>query len=144
MASANFRNFALALAKGDHDFDTDTLKAMLVTAAPSESNLDTWVDRADVTGEHAATGGYTAGGFNVTIDSVALDTAGNRAVITLSAASPTYTGVTLAGVLGCIIYKSTGVAANDLLISFVDYGSAKGVTAGNFTASFTTPLYINA
>lgn len=144
MASANFRNFALALANGDHDFGADTLKAMLVTAAPSEANLDAWVDRADVTGEHAATGGYTTGGFNVTIDSVTLDASGNRAVITLSAASPTYSDVTLAGVVGCIIYKSTGTAANDLLISFVDYGSAKGVTAGNFTASFTTPLYINA
>lgn len=144
MASANFRNFALNLAKGDHDFDTNTLKALLVTTMPDETALDTWNDRADVTGEHAATGGYTTGGFNVTIDSVALDTSGNRAVITLSAASPTYSDVTLAGVLGCIIYKSTGTAANDLLISFVDYGSAKGVTAGNFTASFTTPLYVNA
>lgn len=144
MASANFRNFALALAGGQHNFNSDTIKAALVTTAPNETALDTWEDRADITGEHAATGGYAAGGFDVDVESVTLDAANNRAVITLSADSPTYSNVTLAGVVGCILYKSTGVAANDRLISFVDYGSAKGVTAGNFTASFTTPLYVNA
>lgn len=142
MASANFRKHALALAQSF--YGSGTFKALLLTSLPSEGNLDAWEDRAEVTGEHAATGGYTTGGFDVTVDSITLDTDNNRAVVTFTADSPTYTDVTLAGVVGCLIYKSTGVAANDPVLHVVDYGSAKGVTAGNFTASFTTPLYINA
>lgn len=143
MASANFGKFAFNLAKGDIDFDTAAFKCLLVTSAPSEANLDGWNDRADVTIEHPATGGYTAGGFDVTAGAVTEDTANNRVSITFTAASPTLSSVTLAGVVGAILYKSTGVAADDLLLSFIDYGSTKGVTAGNFTHTFTTPLYIN-
>lgn len=143
MASANFGKFALNLASGAINFNSDAFKCLLVTAAPNETALDTWNDRADVTGEHAATGGYPAGGFEVTVESVVEDAANNRVVITFSAPDPTLTGVTLAGVVGAILYKSTGVAANDPLLSFVDYGSAKGVTSGSFTHAFTTPLYIN-
>ncbi|AMO36412.1 hypothetical protein [Thauera humireducens] len=143
MASANFGKFALNLASGAINFNTDSFKCLLVTAAPNEAALDTWNDRADVTGEHAATGGYPAGGFEVTVASVVEDAANNRVAITFSAPDPTLTGVTLAGVVGAILYKSTGVAANDPLLSFVDYGSAKGVTSGSFTHAFTTPLYIN-
>jgi len=140
MPSANVSNLPLKVAQA---YFTGTWKFMLVTSAPSESDLDTWATRSQVTSEHAATGGYTAGGFNVTIDSVTLDTANNRAAVTFSAASPTLTGVTLAGVVGGFLYKSLGSAATDELATFVDYGSAKGVTSGNFTHTFTTPLYIN-
>lgn len=143
MASANFGKFALNLASGAINFNSDAFKCLLVTAAPNETALDTWNDRADVTGEHAATGGYPAGGFEVTVESVVEDAANNRLVITFSAADPALSDVTVAGALGAILYKSTGVAANDPLLSFVDYGSAKGVTAGNFRHTFTTPLYIN-
>lgn len=66
MASANFTRLTHSLATGAINYGSDTFKAMLVTSIPSESNLDTWEDRADVTVEHAATGGYTAGGFNAT------------------------------------------------------------------------------
>lgn len=140
MPSANVSNLPLKVAQA---YFTGTWKFMLVTAAPSESELDTWATRSQVTSEHAATGGYTAGGFNVTIDSITLDTTNNRAVVTFSAANPTLTGVTLAGVVGGFLYKSVGSAATDELATFVDYGSAKGVTAGNFTHTFTTPLYVN-
>ena len=143
MASANFGRFAANLATGGINFGTDTYKCLLVTSIPSEANLDTWNDRADVTIEHAATGGYTAGGFTVTAGAVTEDTANNRVSISFTAANPTLSDVTLAGVVGAILYKSTGVAGNDVLLSFIDYGATKGVTAGNFTHTFTTPLYIN-
>lgn len=140
MASANVSNLPLKVAQA---YFTGTWKFMLVTSAPSEADLDSWATRSQVTSEHAASGGYTAGGFNVTIDSVTLDTENNRAVVTFSAANPTLNNVTLAGVVGGFLYKSLGSAATDELVTFVDYGSAKGVTAGNFTHTFTTPLYIN-
>lgn len=140
MASANVSNLPLKVAQA---YFTGTWKFMLVTDAPSESDLDTWDTRSDVTTEHAATGGYTAGGFTVTIDSITLDTTNNRAVVTFSADNPTLTDVTLSGVVGGFLYKAVGTAATDELATFVDYGSAKDVTAGNFTHTFTTPLYIN-
>lgn len=143
MASANFRNVALAIASAAINFGTDTFKALLVTSFPNETALDTWVDRADVTGEHAASGGYGTGGFDITVDSMTLNTTENRLEIEFLAPDPTYEDVTLAGVVGCIIYKSTGTAANDLLVSAVDFGSAKGVTSGNFRVIFGTPLFIN-
>lgn len=142
MASENFRNLTLSLAKAEIAFDTADFKALLVTAIPNESALDTWVDRADVTGEHPATGGYTTGGFDVTVDSVTLDTGNDWTSITISAPSPTYEDVTLAGVVGCIVYKDTGTAADDTLVSFVDFESTKGVTAGDFNVTFTSPLRI--
>lgn len=143
MANANFTRLTHSLAVAAINFGSDTFKAMLVTAIPSESNLDTWEDRADVTSEHAATGGYTAGGFSVTAGTPTVDTANNRTSVTYTCASPTYAGVTLAGVVGCIIYKSTGTAANDLLMHFVDFESTKGVTGGDFNVTFTAPLYIS-
>lgn len=140
MASANVTSLTKKMADA---YFTGSWKFMLVTAVPSESDLDTWATRSQVTSEHAATCGYTAGGFAVTIDSVTLDTANNRAVVTFSAANPTLTGVTLSGVVGGFLYKSVGTAATDELASFIDYGGTKGVTSGNFTHTFSTPLYVN-
>lgn len=143
MASANFGKFALGLAGGNHVIATDTHKAVLVTVLPDETALDTWQFRSSVTNEHAATGGYTTGGFNVTVDSVVEDTTNNRIAVTYSAANPTYTGVTLAGVVGCVIYKVVGTAGTDRVMHLVDFAGTKGVTAGNFTVTFSTPFYIN-
>jgi len=142
MASANFTNLTDHLAKGAVNFSTDTFKAILVTAVPSESDLDTFVNRSSVATEHAATGGYTAGGFAVTASVAAVDTTNNRVAVTYSCASPTYSGATLSAV-GCIIYKSTGSSATDKLLHFVDFGGTVTSTAGNYTVTFSTPFYIN-
>ena len=77
MASSNFTNLARALAKGDLDFDTNTFKVMLVSAIPSEANLDAWANRSDVTSEISGTG-YTAGGIAQAFTLDALDTANTR------------------------------------------------------------------
>lgn len=143
MASSNFRNLPRALALGQIDFSTGAFKAILVTAVPSETELDTWLDRADVTTEHAATGGYTAGGFAVTASVGAVDTTNNRVDVTFSVTNPVYSGSTLSAV-GCIVYLSTGVAANDLLVSFVDFGSTVSSTNGDYSVTFSTPLRIAA
>ncbi len=142
MASANFTNLTDHLAKAAVNFSTDTFKAILVTAVPSESDLDTFINRSSVTTEHAATGGYTAGGFAVTASVGAVDTTNNRVAVTYTCGSPTYTSATLSAV-GCIIYKSTGNAATDKLLHFVDFGGTVTSTAGNYTVTFSTPFYIN-
>jgi len=142
MASANFTNLTDHLAKAAVNFSTDTFKAILVTAVPSESDLDTFINRSSIATEHAATGGYTAGGFAVTASVGAVDTTNNRVAVTYTCASPTYSSATLSAV-GCIIYKSTGSSATDKLLHFVDFGGTVTSTAGNYTVTFSTPFYIN-
>lgn len=142
MSSANFTNLTDHQARAAINFATDTFKAILVTAVPSESDLDTFINRSSVTTEHAATGGYTAGGFSVTASVGAVDTTNNRTAVTYTCASPTYSSATISAV-GCIIYKSTGNAATDKLMHFVDFGGTVSSTSGNFTVTFSTPFYIN-
>lgn len=141
MASANFTNLTDHLAKAAINFGTDSFKCLLVSSVPSEANLDSWVNRSDVTNEISGTG-YTAGGVAVTATVGAVDTTNNRQSITFGNLSPGWTSATLTAV-GCIIYKSTGVAGNDKLVTFVDFGGTVSSTAGNYSVTFSTPLYIN-
>lgn len=141
MPSQNVSSLPRKIAQA---YFTGAWKFMLVTAAPSEANIDAWDTRSDVTSEHPATGGYVAGGFSVTIESIALDVENNRAAVTFTNEDPALTDVTVSGVVGGFLYKALGSAATDELATFVDYGGVKGVTAGNFRHTFTTPLYINA
>jgi hypothetical protein len=141
MASANFRNVTQALAKAQINFSTGAFKALLVTAVPNASALDTWIDRADVTGEHAASGGYTTGGFDVTASVAAVDTVNDCTDVTFSVTNPVYTAATISAV-GCIIYLSTGVAANDLLCCFVDFGGTVASVASTYDVTFSSALRI--
>lgn len=142
MASENFRQLTRHLAKADIDFDTATLKVLLVSSVPSEANLDAWVDRADVTNE--VTGdGYTEGGIAQAYTLEAFDDTNNRQAITYTNISNGWTDATISAV-GAIIYKSTGTEADDLLLHFVDFGGTVTSTAGNFSITYTAPFYINA
>lgn len=143
MASANFRNLADHLARGAINFSSDTFKVLLVTSIPSEANLDSWVNRSDVTNEVAAGGGYTAGGVTVTASVGAVDTTNNRVPVNFADLSPGWTSATITAV-GAIIYKSTGSAAADKLVTFVDFSGTVASVSGSFSVDFTTPLYINA
>ena len=142
MASENFTNLTDHLARARINFATDDFKAVIVSSIPTEANLDAWEFLNDVTNEIAAGGEYVAGGFAVTAAVGAVDTTNNRVAVTFSAASPTYTDSTISGV-GCIIYKDTGVAGTSPLAHFVDWDGTVSSTNGNFTATFSTPLYIN-
>ena len=139
MASQNFSKLTERLASY---FSSGTFKAMLVTAVPSETELDTWAVRSDVTSEHAANGTYVTGGFPVTAAVGALDSANNRIPVTFSAANPTYSNGTISAV-GVVIYKVVGSAATDEIVTFVDFGGTKSVAGGDFTVTFSNPLYIN-
>lgn len=142
MASANFRNLARALAKADIDFDTNTFKVLLVSSVPSESNLDTWANRSDVTNEITGSG-YTSGGVAQAFTLGALDTTNNRQPITYSDNATAWTSATISAV-GSIIYKNSGVAATDTLMHFVDFGGTVSVSPGTFGLSYSSPFYINA
>ncbi len=44
---------------------------------------------------------------------------------------------------GAIVYKSTGTAANDLLICYFDFGADKSSSAGNFTITWNAEGIVN-
>ena len=57
MASQNFTYLSNAFAEGSINYRTNAFKCLLITTPiPSESELDTWVDRADVLREHDVSG----------------------------------------------------------------------------------------
>ena len=142
MASANFRNLADHLAKAAINFGSDSFKVLLVSSVPSETNLDGWINRSDVTNEVTGTG-YSAGGVAVTATVGSVDTTNNRVAITFGNLSPGWTSATISAV-GAIIYKSTGTASTDKLVQFVDFSGTVASTNGNYSVTFSTPLYINA
>lgn len=141
MASANFTNLADHLAKGAINFSTASFKCILVSAVPSATELDTWINRSSVTTEVTGTG-YTTGGVAVTATVGAVDTTNNRVTITFGNLSPGWTSSTITAV-GAIIYLNSGAAATDKLVQFVDFSGTVSSTAGNYSVTFSTPIYIN-
>jgi hypothetical protein len=141
MASTNFTRLTQHMAKADIDFDSATLKVLLVSAVPSEANFDAWEFRSDVTLEVTGTG-YTAGGISQPYTLNAVDTTNNRASITYTDRAPGWTTSTITA-LGAIIYKDTGSAATDVLMHFVDFGGTITGTASDFTVNYSAPFYIN-
>ncbi len=151
MASANFTNLSQYIANANIDFGAGTFKAMLMDdgITPTEIELDTWIDRADVDTadrEHAVSGNYVAGGFDCTATVNATDTTNNLTGITIvptvGNGNAVFSSSTISSV-GAIIYLSTGVAANDLLISFVDFNGTITSTNDDFKVTITNDLEIS-
>lgn len=141
MPSANFTNLPRALAKGDIDFDTLSAKVMLVTSALSESNLDTWVNRSDVTNEVANGNGYTTGGIAQAFTLNALDTTNNLQSIAYTDITNGWTAATF-NAAGVIIYKNTGNAATDTLMHYVEFAAALTPVNGNASIDYTSTFNI--
>lgn len=134
MASLIYNKAIDALVRAGINFASDTFKVMLVTSAYTP-NKDTHEDRADVTNEVVGTG-YTAGGV-ATTPTITLDTTNDRVDITFSNVSWATATITARA---AVIYKSTGVAANDTLIAYVDFGSDVSSTNAAFAVTFSSAL----
>ena len=147
MASFNFTSFARNLAKADVDFDTATFKVLLVTVAPTVTettgNQDVWDFRDDVTNEVPNGSGYATGGIAqaFTLDALTLNP--GRQSITWTNITNGWTAATFSAV-GAIIYQNVGTASTDRLLHFIDFGGTVSCTSGNFSITYSTPLYITA
>ncbi len=138
MASTN----SLFLTKRMADaYFTGTYKMLLVSSLPSEADFDSFDFRANIANEVPNSGTYVSGGAAVTCSVGAVDTTNNRTAVTIGSPAP-WTGATIAAVGGWI-YKAVGTAATDELVGFVDFGGTITSTAGTFTVTVTTPLYVN-
>jgi hypothetical protein len=140
MSSKNSTFFPRNLAAAY--FGGQSFKFLLVSAVPSEANLDAWEFRNQITNEVTGTG-YTTGGVPVTLTVGAVDTTNNRVPVTATNLAPMLATASVTAVGGWI-YRDTGNATTDALVQFVDFGESVTSTNAAFNASFTVPLYITA
>lgn len=138
MASVIYNAFKKNIMNGGIDLDTDTIKVALVTSSYSP-NIDTHEDMADVTNEVTGTG-YSAGGATLANKTVTADTVDDEGVF--DADDVTWSSSTITA-RGAVVYKSTGTAANDLLICYIDFGSDKSSSSGNFTITWNSEGIVN-
>lgn len=133
MASLIFNSGLYDALTGAIDFDTDTFKVMLVTAAYSP-NKDTHTKRSNVTDEITGTG-YSAGGAAATV-TVNNDTANDRQDVSLGSAS--WGGSTITA-RAAVYYKARGGASSaDELVAYIDFGANITSTAGTFSLTAST------
>lgn len=109
------------------DFDTDTIKAALLTAYTI--NIDTHDFFDDVSGTEITGTGYTAGGATLGSKTATYDTATDQ--IRLDAADTTWTTSTLSAT-DAVVYKSTGTGSTSPLLAGIDFGATVTTTAGTF------------
>jgi len=129
MASFNFTATIRTIV--NNYFGSGTYKMLLVSVLPGETEKDSWDFRNDVTNEVVGVG-YTAGGTAVTLTVAAVDTVNNDVEVTCS--SPSWPSATITAV-GGVLYKDSGSAATDALISVVDFGGSVSSTNGTFTVT---------
>lgn len=142
MASRTFLQAVRSLTKGDIDFDTVTLKVLLMASEPSVANLDAWANRSDISGEFSDTG-YTAGGVTQTFTLNAADTTNHLQSITLDDISSAWTGVTWSTPpVGAIIYVNSGTDTTDKLLWWVLFSSVTAPAGGEFPITYSSDAQI--
>lgn len=138
MASGN----ALILTKRMADaYFTGSFKFLLVSSVPSEANFDAYDFRDDVANEVTGTG-YTSGGVSATVTVGSVDTTNDRTPVTITDLTNAWTSSTISAVGGWL-YKVVGSSSTDQLVCFVDFGGTVTSTAGNYSVTFTAPIYVN-
>lgn len=138
MADVIYNSFKKKIMDGSIDLDTDTIKVALVTSSytPDQDAHDFF---DDVTNEVSGTG-YTAGGASLANKAVTADNTDNEGVF--DADDVTWSTSTITA-RGAVIYKSTGTASTSALICYLDFGSDKTSTAGNFTIQWNAEGILN-
>lgn len=129
MADVIYNSFKRDVANGSIDLDTDTIKVMLVTSTYTPDQ-DLHTKRSDVTNEVSGTG-YSAGGATLANKTVTADNTNNRAAFDADDVTWASSSITARA---AVLYKSRGGAATaDELIAYIDFGSDKVSSSGNFT-----------
>ena len=136
MASIIYNSALEDAVIGNIDFNTDSFKIILVTSSYA-ADKDAHTKRSDVTNEVSGLG-YTTGGVSTAV-TVTKDTVNDR--VDIDFADVSWAGATITAA-GAVIYKTTGSAAADNLVAFMDFGSDITSTNGTFTVDVTSPLRI--
>mgnify|MGYP001228410909 CR=1 FL=1 len=139
MADVIFNAFKKYIMNGSIDLDTDTIKVALVTSSytPDQDAHDFF---NDVTNEVVGTG-YTAGGATLANKAVTQDNTDNEGVF--DADDVTWSTSTITA-RGAVLYKSRGgLSSADELIAYLDFGSDKVSTNGDFTIAWNAEGILN-
>lgn len=124
----------VALGNGEFNFSADTFMIILV-AGGYIPDVDTDTFRADVTSELATGDGYTADGLALTTVTWGWDSGEGAAVLTADPAI--WAAATFTGARYAVVARSTGTAATDRLLSYVDFGSDQEPGGADFTVDFS-------
>lgn len=132
-----YNSCMFGVVDGTISFYTDTFKMMLLdgTYVPDK---DLHTCRANVTGEITATN-YVAGGNTVYMTPY-VDTDTDREVLSFS--NPVFPNVNDAVANAAVIYKSTGDANTDILVTHIDFGKPLLSSAGQFAIVLSGQMYI--
>jgi len=129
MANKKYNSFKANLLKGVFDFESDTIKCMLVsTSYVGTANIDTDTITQANAGEISGTA-YVTGGASLASKTVTQDNTNDKGVF--DAANVTWGSSTItAG--GAVLYKDT----TNELICLIDFGGDKVSSNGDFTINW--------
>jgi hypothetical protein len=131
-AFTKFNSFVEELGKGTHNFNSHTLKVMLVNTAPAATNAV----KADLT-EISAGNGYTAGGNTATLSSWG-QTSGTAKLVLADPTLWTASGGSIGPLRYAVLYNDTPTSPADPLIGYWEYsgGNITLASGETFTVDF--------
>jgi hypothetical protein len=133
MASKIYGSFFGKALNKEIDYDSDTIKVMLVSSSYSP-NQDTHDYLDDVVANEVSGTGYTAGGAALASKTLTYDSASN--VTILDAADVTWASSTITARYAVIYDDSGATNSQKALLGYVDFGSDQSSTSGNFTITW--------
>ena len=133
MANQVYNVLKVGLVNGDINLGADTLKVALVAAAYTP-DIDNDEFYSDITNEIPNGGGYTTGGATLAGVTVLTDLSNDRAA--LDANDVTWATSTITAARAAVIYKDTGTTTTSKLIGYIDFGSDKSSSGGDFTIAW--------
>lgn len=128
MSTVLANNFRVIIAKGIHNFSSDTFKAIAMQYGfvfnPATHDL-----YADVSASELASGsGYTTGGVALAGVAITQNDTDNRADVTWNNITWTASGGDVGPIGGVIIYDDT--LTSDPIVGFIDFGGSYSVADG--------------
>lgn len=129
MASKVYGNAIKAAFNKEVDWDTDTIKVMLLSSAytPNQDSHD-YLD--DVVANEVTGTGYTSGGAALTSKTAAYDAATNT--VKFDAADVTWAGSTITARYAVVYDDSGATNAQKALIAYFDFTTDRASSNGDF------------
>lgn len=137
MANQVYNNFKKLALSGTVNFNTATLKMMLLSGTYSFSQSHT--KTGDLGLNEIKGGSYTPGGQALSSVVISIDSGDNEVV--LDAADMTFTSITSSLQYGAI-YVAGGTPSTSYLMGLVDFG-AQTLTASDFQVTWNTEGILN-
>ena len=117
------------------DWNTDEIRCSLHTNAwaPAKDTNDFF---NDATNELTTTGGYTAGGVQLTTPTCLYDTGTDE--LRLDADNAVWSSASFTCARAAVYKNTAGASSTDPLITYVDFGADETVASGTFTIAWAS------